>query len=203
MATAPAIMVDEPGPNPDPPEMEASLAEAAEDATVLLEDDTMAVDVAMNTLPDAVDEPTEGPGTLTVDVQPWADVFVDGTLQGRTPLSTPLTLDAGTYRIGLRHPQFPDYEAEVVIGAGEAEAVRVSLWDSVGRLLVEVSPWAVVLVDGVVRDTTPHDYPLIVEPGRHPLTLRHPQLGSYDTTFTIAPRETKTLRFNLNTLLRR
>ncbi len=86
--------------------------------------------------------------------------------------------------------------------ANEEDSLRISLWDLVGRLSIQVSPWAVVVIDGVVRDTlSPQEHLLIVAPGKHRLALRHPELGVYDTTFTIARREEKALRFNLNKLL--
>ena len=70
------------------------------------------------------------------------------------------------------------------------------------RLWIEVSPWAVVAIDGSVRDTvSQQEHLLIVKPGPHNLSLRHRILGVYDTTFTIAPKEVKELRFNLKTLL--
>ncbi len=79
--------------------------------------------------------------------------------------------------------------------------MRIALWDFVGRVWIEVSPWAVVVIDGDVGETVSQKkHLLIVKPGKHKLSLRHP-LGVHDTTFTIAPREVKELRFNLITLL--
>ncbi len=191
-------------PEPKKPEALAPTLDDGEETLALAEEDTTANLAAGLTPPDTATNiaPDAAPGTLLVDVQPWADVYVDGDPVGRTPM-TPLTFAAGTYRIALKHPQFPEYADEVTIRAGEEVAVRISLWDLVGRLSVEVSPWAVVVIDGVVRDTIPLEHPLIVEPGLRRLSLRHPDLGVFDTTFTIARGEAKTLRFRLKELIRR
>ncbi len=197
-----SMAAQEPEPQQPEPEKPDAVAPALDDVTetlALAEDDTTASLAAGLTPPDTA--PDAAPGTLLVDVQPWADVYVDGDPVGRTPM-TPLTFAAGTHRIALKHPQFPEYADEVTVRAGEEVAVRISLWDLVGRLSVEVSPWAVVVIDGVVRDTIPLEHPLIVEPGLRRLSLRHPDLGVFDTTFTIARGEAKTLRFRLRELIR-
>ena len=199
---APTITIADPEPEEaqqtQPPEAVVLPPEEADETPPPVEEDTTATAVAAVTPPDTA---AAAPGTLSVDVQPWADVYVDEKLMGRTPFA-PLTLTAGTHRIAFKHPQFPDYEREVTIRAGETEAVRFSLWDLVGRLSLEVSPWAVVVIDGVIRDTIPLDRPLIVAPGERNLSLRH-SLGVFDTSFVVVPGEIKTLRFNLNELLRR
>ena len=204
---ASTIVLTEPEPDPtqqtEQPEAADPSAEDAEERLLSVEDDTTAMvvaavtplDTAAVTLPD-----TAAPGTLAVDVKPWAEVYVDDELRGLAPQT--LALPAGLHRVVCKHPQFPDYTTEVTIRAGETEALGVSLWDHVGRLSIEVSPWAVVAIDGAVRDTTPLDRPLIVKPGQRRLSLRH-SIGVHDTLITVVPGEIKTLRFNLNELLRR
>ncbi len=151
--------------------------------------------------PDVADDPVEATGTVRIAVDPWADVYLEDNLVGRTPLQ-PLTLAAGTYRISLKNPNFPEeYSVDLEVRPGEEDTLRIALWDFVGRVRIEVSPWAIVAIDGSVRDTvSQQEYLLIVKPGKRILSLRH-SLGVYDTTLTIAPKEVKELRFNLITLL--
>ena len=76
------------------------------------------------------------------------------------------------------------------------------MWDNVGRLTVEVSPWASVWIDGRERETVPpQTEPFILTPGNHRLLLRHPELGDYHTTVSVDAGESKTLRYNLYELL--
>ena len=68
----------------------------------------------------------------------------------------------------------------------------------VGMLTVEAIPWAEVYVNGEYRDETPLERPLVVAPGTHTLTLKHPTLGTLEAPFTIVAEESKTLKYNLN-----
>ena len=145
----------------------------------------------------AVDMPLAA-GALTVTVEPWAHVEVDGARVGTTPLRAGLALPPGEHAVVLRHPDFPDYRTRVVVLPGGTAALAVSLWDTVGRLSLDVRPWAVVSVDGVVRDTLPPQRrPLVLAPGTHRLRLEHPALGAREADVRVAPGEARTLRFDL------
>ena len=184
---------------PDPPEAVVPPPDSSE-TTALVLDDTTAQEM---TPPAVADESVEATGTLQIVVEPWADVYLGDELKGRTPLD-PLTLDAGTYRIGLNNPDFPEeYSVDVTVRPGEADSLRVALWEYVGRLRLEISPWAEIAIDGDVGETVAQGKPLlIVKPGRRKLSLRH-SLGVFDTTLTVAPNEVVDLQFNLITLLRK
>jgi serine/threonine-protein kinase len=141
-------------------------------------------------------EVAHGIGTLRIDSSPWAVVYVDGDSMGSTPLT--LTLAAGTRQLRLRHPDFPEHQSNLDIHSGEADTLSVSFWRMVGQVSLEVSPWAQVYIDGVLRDTTPLDRPLILRPGTYTLRLEHPDLGHLERALTVAAGTTQTLRFNLN-----
>ena len=136
-------------------------------------------------------------GSVLFDAVPWAAVFVNGDSIGVTPF--PLDLPAGSHRVVFKNPDFPDYNSLIEVIAGQETPYSVSLWSRVGQLSVEVVPWAEVYIDGESRDQTPLEQPLIVSPGRHTLTLSHPELGRIDTAFEIEAGETRTLQFNMNT----
>jgi serine/threonine-protein kinase len=57
-------------------------------------------------------------GFLTVAVQPWADVSVDGTSVGQTPIGG-LRLSAGAHDVLLSHPDYLPYRRRVTIRPGE------------------------------------------------------------------------------------
>ncbi len=209
----PRQQVADAAPPTAPPQTEPEAAVAAERAQTVRQDKPEAAPPALQDLPEPTPAPAQadsgaavaaepgGTGTLLVDAQPWADVFVDGDSVGRTPLRQPLP--AAAYRVTLKNPLFPTHTRRVEIGAGEDRPVNVSLWSLVGRFSLQVSPWADVLVDGAFWDTVPPQrHPLILRPGPHTLRLRHPALGTWDTTFTVRAGEERLLRFNLNALLR-
>lgn len=141
-------------------------------------------------------ETAERNGTLRVDSSPWAAVYVDGDSMGSTPLT--LSLSPGTRRLRLHHQGFPEHTTTLDIQPGQADTLSVSLWRMVGQVLLEVSPWAQVYIDGILRDTTPLDRPLILKPGTYLVRLEHPDLGSLERSLTVTAGTTQTLRFNLN-----
>jgi serine/threonine-protein kinase len=141
--------------------------------------------------------PPEPTGQLTVAVEPWAEVFVDGRAVGTTPLGAPLALSAGAHSVMLRNPEFPEHVARVVVPAGGSERLAVSLWSLVARISVEVSPWAEVSVDGRAVGTTPLRRPLVLSPGTHTLRLVHPTLGEREERITVDAGESRTVRIRM------
>jgi hypothetical protein len=66
-----------------------------------------------------------GNGVLNVNAVPWAEVFLDGTRIGETPIanfSTPI----GTHEIVLRHPDLGEQRCTVIVGLGAPARVGVS-----------------------------------------------------------------------------
>lgn len=141
-------------------------------------------------------------GWLRIQADPWAVVVLDDDTLGRTPLASPVLRREGRYRLTFLHPDFPAYQREVDIAAGETAEVSISLWDLVGQIRLEVSPWAAVSINGTPRDTIPpQSQPYVLRPGNHRLQLHHPELGEYETTFNVEAGESTTLRYNLIELL--
>lgn len=141
-------------------------------------------------------------GYLHLKCTPWATVYIDGDSLGATPLNQPVRLAAGYHELRLVNPQFPDYQTRVRIQGDQATELEVSFWDRVGQLHLEVSPWAVVFVNGDSVDTVPpQERPFILKPGEHTLTLQHPVLGEWQTEFVISAGEKLDLKFNLRNLL--
>jgi serine/threonine-protein kinase len=54
-------------------------------------------------------------GYLSVTVNPWADVLVDGVHRETTPFATPIALPAGRHYIELAHPYFQPIKREILI----------------------------------------------------------------------------------------
>ncbi len=61
-------------------------------------------------------------------VKPWADVYVNGKLEMRTPSSKLIFRPLGTYIITLKNPDFPDYQETLVFReADPIHEIRVDL----------------------------------------------------------------------------
>jgi len=68
--------------------------------------------------------PRPSPGRLTVNARPWADVWIDGTRVGRTPvLAHPVA--PGSHSIRLVHPDFGVKTLTRVVESGESATVSV------------------------------------------------------------------------------
>jgi hypothetical protein len=141
------------------------------------------------------------PGRLTVAVQPWAEVFVDGQRAGEGALVTVSELPPGPHRVVLRNPEFPEIRESVVVRSGEEARLGISLWAHVARATIQVHPWAEVTLDGRALGAVPPQRTLILAPGAHTLVLTHPGLGTWTETVHARAGETPTLRYNLTRLL--
>jgi hypothetical protein len=65
-------------------------------------------------------------GALSVNAQPWAEVFVDGKSLGETPIGN-VSLPIGTHELVLKHPQFGQRRQTVVIAVGRTARVGMDL----------------------------------------------------------------------------
>lgn len=136
-------------------------------------------------------------GSLAIVVEPWARVRIDGRDVGTTPFDA-VSLAAGDHEVALINPDFPPHTVRVRVEAGEVSRTVVSLWDLVGRVSLEVSPWADVTVDGEPWDTVPpQSRPLVLAPGEHVLGFAHPTLGRRDVRLRVAAGERRTVRVRM------
>jgi len=57
-------------------------------------------------------------------VNPWAEVWINGTLHGTTPLKTPLILLPGKHKIRLHNPYYNDYVGTLNLEKGDTLQVK-------------------------------------------------------------------------------
>jgi hypothetical protein len=65
-------------------------------------------------------------GTIHVNAQPWASVWIDGTAVGDTPIGN-YTVPIGTHEVILRHPDLGERRQMVTVGIGAPARVGVDL----------------------------------------------------------------------------
>jgi hypothetical protein len=70
-------------------------------------------------------EADTGDGLLSVNVTPWATLFVNGTRVGETPRE--VRLPAGRYRVRVDHPKLGGAETTVTIEPGRRRSWMPSL----------------------------------------------------------------------------
>ena len=118
------------------------------------------------------------PGKLSlVSDPPGAEVFIDDSARGRTPL-TGLELAPGAHRLLLRAPRYRAHEAELQIeGGGVVQTLNVKLEPGWAPVAIRSRPaGAEIRVDGVVLGRTPQTIDLGA--GEHALEL---VLAGYQT----------------------
>jgi hypothetical protein len=64
--------------------------------------------------------------TLSVNAQPWAEVFVDGERVGETPIGT-LSRPVGRHEILLRHPEFGERRRTVTLTTNGPNRISVDM----------------------------------------------------------------------------
>ena len=90
--------------------------EVTRDITVPVSGDR--VDVAMTKLP---------PGTLTIKVLPYADIYIDGVLVKKGAVNLRADLEQGKHTIRLVHPSFEVLEEEVQVTSGDSRTVEYDM----------------------------------------------------------------------------
>jgi serine/threonine-protein kinase len=88
-------------------------------------------------VPPTPQPPTPAPpladGLLQLRVRPWAEVVIDGTVVGQTPLR-PVSLPPGRHTVQLRHPDFKPLTRKVTIESGSTFRLEIDLtWEAVPR----------------------------------------------------------------------
>ncbi len=126
------------------------------------------------------------PGYVRITVDTSAAVFVDGDSVGIARAGAPLVFPfaAGERSLSLRNRSFPRDDRIVNVQSGDTIDVEHALWSTVGRLRLQVSPWADVYVDDRYVGQHPIREPLILSPTVHELRFVNPVLG-VDTTTTV------------------
>jgi len=65
-------------------------------------------------------------GTVSIDAEPWAEVWIDGKSAGGTPIGN-LSLRIGSYDAVFRHPELGEQRRTIVVGASGPSRVSVDL----------------------------------------------------------------------------
>lgn len=65
-------------------------------------------------------------GRISINAAPWADVSIDGTAAGQTPLAN-LSIAIGQHEIVFRHPQFPEQRQTIVVKSDGLTRVSASM----------------------------------------------------------------------------
>lgn len=127
-------------------------------------------------------------GTLSV-VSDWkqAEVLVDGTSIGRTPIN--VAFPVGYHLIEVRDPRgkAQPYREEIVLHTSASHQVRAEFGTVLGWLTVHASPaGAEVLIDRVLKGNAPLNR-IAISSGKHEVSVRAPGHTQETRTVTVSP----------------
>lgn len=137
-------------------------------------------------------------GELVVETRPvGAEVYVDGRLQGRTPLR--VSLEAGRHEVRVAAPGYGEYRAQVEVRPGESVRLGVELVPVRVTLELYVNVEARVFLDGQEVGIARGGYLRLEAPlGEHELTLVAP--GYRTLVQTVRLSGNQVLRLTLSPL---
>jgi len=102
-----------------------------------------------------------------------------------------LEVPAGKNVLTLRNPRFPAVQEVLHVTPGDTLDWKISLWEKVAALKLNVRPWAEVQIDGEAYGKTPLGE-IMLAPGTHMLTFTHPERETFvlQRAFVAGQRDT-------------
>jgi serine/threonine protein kinase len=137
-------------------------------------------------------------GRLFIEVNPWADVYIDNKKIDTTPLESFIQLDESKYNLMLVHPDYPAYSEVIEIKSNEAKTIKINFTELFGFLDCKIFPWAEIYINGEYKSTTPLQKPITLTPGSYKLLIKNPDYPLLEKQITIKAKETLSVRINLN-----
>jgi serine/threonine protein kinase len=135
-------------------------------------------------------------GRLFVEVNPWAEIYLDNKKVDTTPLKNYILLEQGEHELKLIHPDFPPYVEKINIEPDDIKNVKINFSDYVGYLDCKIYPWGDIYIDGEYKTTSPVREPIPFSPGRYTLLIKNPGFDDIERQITIKAKETYSLKLN-------
>jgi serine/threonine protein kinase len=136
-------------------------------------------------------------GEIYIDIEPWADVYINDQLVDSQVVNKQLTLQPGSYTLAFIHPNFPPQISRFKLMEGDRKTISWSFLKEAGYLWVEAQPWAHVYLDGKYIDTTPLIRPILCKTGDYMLELKHPNFTDRREVIKIIQGDTMMVRVSL------
>ncbi|TET44458.1 PEGA domain-containing protein [candidate division TA06 bacterium] len=136
---------------------------------------------------------------LVTSVPGGADIFVDGTPQNSRTPALIAGLTPGEHEVVLLREGYGETGQKVSIEQADTSRVAFTLHpkERFGFVKINVTPWAVVHIDGDSIDTTPFNRLLRLDHGRHKLILANAQFPDYVTHINVTGGETTRISISL------
>ena len=137
-------------------------------------------------------------GFLTLDVDPSADVYVNGEYRGEASPVLRLKLPAGRQSVECRYPKHESYTESIMIVPGELSRRTIVLKQVKGIISLATQEGAEFYVDGVLVGITPILKPIEVPVGTHALMIKRDGYFTWTSEVTIEANATLPLHITLS-----
>jgi len=128
---------------------------------------------------------------------PLANIVVDSTPQGMTPIAGKLNFSVGKHTVHFMHTDYPEISREVVIQDGKTDSLLLNWYKELGFLSIDVYPWADVYVNSNRVDVTPLKKPIALQPGEYQLLLKNPNYSPWNRFVTVTAGDTQRITVRL------
>jgi serine/threonine protein kinase len=143
-------------------------------------------------------EPEFREGYLLVNVEPSAQVYINGVYRGEANPKLRLTLRAGTHTVECRDPRHESYVETLRIVAGEVSQRNIVMKKLAGIISLAATEGAEFYVDGALIGITPITRPIEVPAGPHMLMLKKDRHFTWTSEIVVEPNSTIPLRITLS-----
>ena len=111
-------------------------------------------------------------GYMEINVEPAAEILIDGSTRLIGNRLGPLDMTAGKHDIICRSDGYRDYRETVIIKKGELSRRRILLQKSTGGLHFNTEPGTQIIIDGAFKGAIPLSRPILLTVGTHKVELR-------------------------------
>ncbi len=143
-------------------------------------------------------KPAVKKGWLSISAKPLAEIYLDGRYVGDSPPPISLELTSGSHTLLCKNPQCKPYEETLRIVQGELSRRDIILDKLRGSISLAATEGAEFYIDGVLIGVTPIKEPIIVDVGRHQLTLRKVGYNVWTSEATVEANKVMPLKITLS-----
>ena len=136
-------------------------------------------------------------GYLSVNVEPEAEILIDGMHRIHGASLGPLELSPGEHEVVCRKQGYREYRERVSIKRDELSRRNIILQQINGAVRFITDAGARIFIDGSYRGNTPLDRPITLTAGEHRIELRKVGCKNWENVVSISADETLRLRITL------
>jgi hypothetical protein len=133
-----------------------------------------------------------------LNVDPAAQVYINGIFRGDAAPSLRLTLPVGTFSIECRADHHQPYTEDVHVTAGELSQRNITLVKEMGIISLATTEGAEFYIDGDLIGVTPIMHPINIPAGTHTLTLKKDRFFTWSSEVTVETDATLPLHITMS-----